>query len=196
MVATNARYREESFAPPTELLNSAGAKRKEKNMAKCRHRVFEIYEFRDEATSALTRKTTHATTEVANKASRTYQHLAVSQSKSVTHIEFKRAEGVGDNDVSELREDFSRLADELVRDSRVVFDFAGSGSFGVAAFDALVLFSRKLRRKGSRIVLCRLDPAVHPVFLATDGALDFAQNKGAIHHPRRNIRGCNNTADD
>ena len=136
-------------------------------MAKYRHRIFEMYEFRDEAIQALTPKTAHPITESTAPDSWTFKHLIVSRSASVTHVEFKKTPTLGEETVSDLRQDFAHLADRLVRNSKVLFNFAGVKSFCSASMDALVLFNKKLRTKGSRMALCCLDPAARDSFFAT-----------------------------
>ena len=138
--------------------------REGKNMAKCRHRIFEMYEFHDEAIGALTPKIARPVTEASAPESWSFKHLAVSRSACVTHVKFKRSQTFGEETVSDLREDFAQLADKLVRDSKVLLDFAGVKSFWPASIDTLVLFNKKLRNNGSRIVLCCLDPAVRDSF--------------------------------
>ena len=133
-------------------------------MAKYRHRFFEMYEFRDEAIRALTPKTAHLATEGAGSESWTFTHLAVSRSASVTHVEFKRVQTFGEEIVSDLRKEFAQLADALVRDSKVLLDFAGVKLFCAACIDEIILLNQNLRTKGSRIVLCCLDPAVRASF--------------------------------
>ena len=133
-------------------------------MAKYRHRVFEMYEFRDEATRALTSNSAHPVTEAAAPDSWTLKHLAVSRSASVAHVQFKGAQAFEGDNLSDLREDFAQLADTLVRDSKVLFDFAGVMSFGSASIDELARFNRKLQTKGSRLALCCLNPEVHQSF--------------------------------
>jgi anti-anti-sigma regulatory factor len=135
-------------------------------MAKYRHHIFEMYEFRDEAIRALTPKTAHHVTEATAPESWTFKHLAVSRSASVTHVEFKRAQAFDEETVSDLRADFAQLADSLVRDSKVLLDFAGVELFCAASIDELVLFNQKLRTKGSRIALCCLDPVARDTFFA------------------------------
>ena len=133
-------------------------------MAKYRHRIFEMYEFRDEATRALTPKSARPVTEATASESWTFKHLAVSRSASVAHVQFKRAQAFGEETANDLRVDFSQLADKLVRDSKVLLDFVGVKSFCAAAIDELILFKQKLRTKGSRIALCSLDRTVHQSF--------------------------------
>ena len=136
-------------------------------MAKYPHRVFEMYEFRDETIIALTPKIEKPATEATAPESWTFKHLAVSRSASVTHVTFKEAETVGEEAVSNFGGDFAQLADRLGRNSKVLLDFAGVKSFSSTSIDALVLFNQKLQTKGSRIALCCLDPAVRESFFAT-----------------------------
>ncbi len=133
-------------------------------MAKYRHRIFEMYEFRDEATRALTAKSARPVTESTAQESWTFKHLAVSHSARVAHVRFKSALAFGEETKNDLRADFAQLADRLVRDSKVLLDFVGVKSFCAAAIHELVLFNQKLRTKGSRLALCRLDPTVHQSF--------------------------------
>ena len=144
-------------------------------MAKYRHKIFEMYEFRDEATRALTPKSARPFTESTASESWTFKHLTVSHSASVAHVQFKKTETLGEETVNDLRVDFSQLADRLVRDSKVLLDFVGVNSFCAAAIDELILFNQKLRTKGSRIALCCLDPTVHQSF--------FGKSKG--HEQRK-----------
>lgn len=137
-------------------------------MAKFHHRIFEMYEFRDEAIQALTPRTYRVVSDAAVSESWTFTHLAVSNAASVTHVEFKGAQSFGQETLHDLREDFSELAGRLDKDSKVLLDFAGVKSFSSDSIDVLVLFNRQLRTKGSRIVVCCLDPAVRASFFATD----------------------------
>lgn len=129
-------------------------------MAKCRHRSFEIYEYRDEATQALTPKVARPVLEGTAPEAWTFKHLAVSQSDCVTHVQFKNGQTFGGETALELRDEFVQLSDRLVRDSKVLFDFDGVESFCEVSINALDLFNRQLRSKGSRIALCCLDSSV------------------------------------
>jgi hypothetical protein len=135
-------------------------------MAKYRHKIFEMYDFREEAIRALTPKSDQPVTEVATPETWTSEHLAVSHSARVTHVQFKKAQIFGEETVSDFREDFAQLADRLDRDSKVLLDFAGVVSFSPAAINTLDQFNQKLRSKGSRMVLCSLDPTARECFFA------------------------------
>ena len=135
-------------------------------MAKYRHRIFEMYELRDEAIIALTPELLRPAKEANTPELWTFKHLIASRSTSVTHVQFKDATAFGDETVNGLRDDFAQLADRLGKDSKVVLDFAGLKSFSPVSIDALLLFKKKLQTKGSRIALCCLAPAARASFFA------------------------------
>jgi hypothetical protein len=135
-------------------------------MAKYRHRIFEMYEFRDEAEGALTTKSENLAPSATAPESWTLRHLAVSPSAGVTHVTFKEATNFADETIDDLREDFVQLADRLVKDSKVLLDFTGVVFFSPASIRALTQFHEKLRTKGSRLVLCCLDAAARDCFFA------------------------------
>ena len=136
-------------------------------MAKYRHRIFEMYEFRDETIRALTPKIAKPATEITAPESWAFKHLAVSRSNGVTHVKLKEAPTAGEQTVSNFGGDFAQLADRLSRDSKVLLDFSGVKAFSAASIDVLVQFKQKLQTKGSRLALCCLEPAVRESFFAT-----------------------------
>jgi anti-anti-sigma regulatory factor len=125
-----------------------------------------MYELRQEAIRALAPKSDQPVTETTAPETWTSEHLVVSRSARVTHVEFKAAQTFGEKTVSDFRGDFAQLADRLDRDSKVLLDFAGVVSFSLAAINALSRFNQKLRSKGSRMVLCSLDPTARECFFA------------------------------
>jgi hypothetical protein len=133
-------------------------------MAKYRHRIFEMYEFRDEASRALTPKTEKTATEATTPESWTFRHLAVSRCGGVTHVQFKEAKNHGDKTLSSFGADLGHLADMLGRDSKVLLDFTGVASISSASINAIILFNKVLRTKGSRIALCSLEPTARKSF--------------------------------
>ncbi len=133
-------------------------------MAKVRHRIFEMYELRDEAIRALTPKSAQPTAETNACDSWKFKHLAVLRSANTAHVQFKGEQTLDETTVSELREDLTQLADRLVKDSRVLLDFTAVESFDAASIKALDQFNQKLKTKGSRIALCCLDPKVQRSF--------------------------------
>jgi len=137
-------------------------------MAKIPHRTFEIYESREEATRALTPKSEKVATESSTPESWTFEHLAVSRSAGVTHVQFTGAKDFGQETVAGLREDFAQLADKLGMDSKVLVDFTGVVLFSAGFIDALAAFSKKLRTKGSRIALCCLAHAARESFFSPE----------------------------
>jgi len=141
-------------------------------MAKYRHRIFEMYEFRDEAIQALTPKSERPVTEVfapdtSSPESWNFKYLAVSRPGSVTQVQFTKAQSFGEETLGDLRDDFAQLADKLGKNSKVLVDFTGVESFSSQCIDALALFNQKLRTKGSRIALCCLDTATRESFFAS-----------------------------
>jgi anti-anti-sigma regulatory factor len=137
-------------------------------MAKILHRIFEIYESLEEATRALTPKLERTARETSAPESWTFGHLAVTRSTGVTHVQFKEASDFNETTIAGLRADFAQLADKLGMDSKVLVDFTGVELFHAAFIDALLLFSKKLRTKGSRIALCCLAPAARAFFFLPD----------------------------
>ena len=136
-------------------------------MAKYRHRIFEMYEFLDEAAAAQALKATSPSADDSDPASWSFHYLHVSRSSGMTHIEFKQRQSFDEETVNDLREDFAQLAEKLVRSSTILLDFSEAESFCAAAIDALELFNQKLRVKGSRLALCCLAPEVRESFFPT-----------------------------
>lgn len=133
-------------------------------MAKRRHRVFDMYDFHDEAVRALTPKSSSPVAEAINPESWDFTLLNASQSASVTHVSFKQTQKLRDDAVSDLRKDFAQLTNKLGIGSKILLDFTGLDSFSTASLDMLVTFNQNLRHKGSRIVLCCLNSAVRKSF--------------------------------
>jgi hypothetical protein len=141
---------------------------KEDAMAKIPHRIFEIYESRDEATRALTPKLEKTATESSAPDSWVFKHLTVSRSAGVTHVQFMEAQDFGEETIAGLRADFAQLADALGIDSKVLVDFTGVVLLDAAFIDALAVFGKKLRTKGSRIALCCLAPTAREFFFVPE----------------------------
>ena len=135
-------------------------------MAKYRHRIFEMYEHRDEAIRALIPKAEKPATEATAPQSWSFAHLIVSRTASVIEVQFKQPQNFEDAAASDLREDLARLADLLGRDSQILLDFSGVASFNAASISALVQFNKNLQTKGSRMALCSLEPAPRESFFA------------------------------
>ena len=139
-------------------------------MAKYRHRLFEMYEFRDETIRALTPKIAKASTEVTTPESWAFKNLTVSRSAGVTHVKFKEAQNTAEEAVSRFGSDFSQLADRLGRDSKVLLDFTGLNSINSFSIGTLTRFKQELQSKGSRVALCCLEPAVREAFFVAPSA--------------------------
>lgn len=138
-------------------------------MAKIRHRTFEIFEFLQEASDALASKSARVNSYVLDPSQWEFRLLnAANRPSGVIHITFKRhaedesaARGALARDLSK---DLAELAELLSNDSRVMLDFEGVLAYDSDAIIKLAEFDGKLRSKGSRIVLCNLEPAVHDSF--------------------------------
>jgi MFS superfamily sulfate permease-like transporter len=133
-------------------------------MAKYRHRIFEMYELREEAIQALTPRSERAAMEADSPETWTFHYLTVTRAAPVTHVRFDKVQTFGEETLSDLRQDLEQLADRLSRDSRVLLDFTGVLSMNAASVEALSLFNQRLRMKGSRMVLCSLGPTVRECF--------------------------------
>jgi anti-anti-sigma regulatory factor len=123
-----------------------------------------MYENSDEAVLALTPKTAKPGTEIKAPSPWPFQSFTVSQSINLVFVEFNKTRAFDAATVSELRSDLAQLADRLDRGSKVLFDFTGVEVFCASSIEELALFNRRLRNKGSRIVLCCLDATVHESF--------------------------------
>ena len=135
-------------------------------MAKRQHRVFEMYDFLDEAVRDLTRNAVDRVTDVVDWEFWDFNLLVASHTTIITHVEFKKNVACGDEATSELHKDFAVLASRLVADSKVLLDFTDLKSFSTASIDTLVSFSKDLKHRGSRVVLCCLEPAVQEAFFS------------------------------
>jgi len=133
-------------------------------MAKYRHRIFEMYEQRDEALDALTPRTERSATEITAPETWTFTYLEASRVADKILLRFKGSQVFDDTVIGAFRDDLTRLCGLLGRDSRLLLDFSEVTLFNAAAIRELAQFSRNLQSKGSRIVLCCLEPAVSAAF--------------------------------
>lgn len=146
-------------------MRETNAKERKEGLAKYPHRIFEMYEDRDEAIGALTPQSVKPNELKANgPLASNFKHLAVSRWSFVTHVKFTGSMEFPQETEAELRDDFTQLADLLEIDSKVLLDFANVKSFSPACVDALVVFERRLRNRGSRTVLCCLGPETRASF--------------------------------
>ena len=123
-----------------------------------------MYDFRDEAVCALKPQAGVLETEAIKLESCDFKMLAASKSADVTHVAFKQSQPDRDGAVSDLRKDLAQLTDKLAIGSKVLLDFSGLNLLPIGSIDTLVTFNSNLRHKGSRMVLCCLDPAVRASF--------------------------------
>ncbi len=133
-------------------------------MAKYRHRTFEMYDFLDEAISALAPRSTDAETKSADPELWTLNRFNALRVAGVTHVKFKTPGGENEETVGDLSKDFSQLVESLPNDSRVLVDFEGQDEFCPDSIEALSFFKRKLQSKGSQLALCNLEPGVRACF--------------------------------
>lgn len=134
-------------------------------MAKTRHRTFEMFDFLLEATDALASRSARVTTDSGELESWKFQQLiAASRPSGVVHITFKRDANSEADAVNDLGTDLTDLAGLLVNGSRVLMDFEGVPEFGADSIVNLTEFNRRLLAKGSRVVLCNLEPTVRASF--------------------------------
>ena len=78
----------------------------------------------------------------------------------VLHVQFVGSKCDGAETLSELKSDFLELSQNLARNSKVLIDFEGVESFCAGAIELIVEFDKRLRNKGSRVVLCCIDSGV------------------------------------
>jgi hypothetical protein len=134
-------------------------------MAKIRHRTFEIFDFLQEATSALASKSARVTTDTSDSESWKFRQLiAVIKPSGVVHVTFKQDALSEADSVNDFGADLTQLTGLLVNGSRVLLDFEGVLEFGADSIIKLTEFNGKLLAKGSRVVLCNLDPTVRASF--------------------------------
>ena len=136
-------------------------------MAKYRHRIFEMYEQLDAALDALTPRTEKVATEITAPETWDFSHLEASRVADKILLRFKGSHSFDEAELGPLREDFTRLTGLLGRDSRLLLDFTGITLFSAASIRELAQFSRNLQSKGSRVVLCCLEPDVSATFFSS-----------------------------
>ena len=127
--------------------------------------LFEIFDFLQEATSALASKAGRLTTDASDPESWRFRQLVAARRPSgVVHITFKQRALSDADSVNDLGMDSAELAGLLINGSRVLLDFEGVLEFGTDSISQLTEFDRKLKTKGSRVVLCNLEPTVRVSF--------------------------------
>jgi anti-anti-sigma regulatory factor len=116
-----------------------------------------MYEEREEAIRALTPKSAEMDANtLAVPSPLSFSHLDVARGATVTHVRFKGTGVFPKETEVELLEDLEKLVSVLEINSKVLLDFEDVESFSPACVNALVVFERKLRNRGSRTVLCAL----------------------------------------
>jgi anti-anti-sigma factor len=135
-------------------------------MAKDRHRIFEIYEMRDEAAWELMPKGNKAADGAAAVDTWSFQQLIVSRLAGIMEVRFKEADLATPEIVTQVQDELVQLADKLSGNSRVLIDFTGVQSFDSSGINALTQFNKRLLIRGSRMVLCCMDTNVRASFFA------------------------------
>ena len=149
-------------------------------MAKIRHRTFEIFDFLQEATDALSSKSPGVTTDTSDpKSWRFRQLIAERRPSGVIHITFKQCGISGANSANDLYADLMQLTGLLVNDSRVLLDFEFVQEFGTDSIIKLTDFNSRIQYKGSRVVLCNLEPTVRESFFPRGRTIDSRSPKQA-----------------
>lgn len=133
--------------------------RKGRAIAKTPHRTFEIYTDRNEAIDALTPKNASPLDD-STLAAQTFKELSVSLLEYVVSVEFVGSKSYGPETLSELRADFLQLSQALALNSKVLIDFHGVQAFCPDSINAIAEFCKRLRHKGSRVVLCCISSKV------------------------------------
>lgn len=125
-----------------------------------------MFDLRDEAVRALTRNTISVVTDVVDSEFWEFSILVASHSATLTHVEFKKNMAWKDEAEGELRKDIAALTSRMGVNSRVLWDFTGLQSFSADSISMLVSFNKDLKHRGSRLVLCCLEPEVQEAFFA------------------------------
>ncbi len=149
-------------------------------MAKIRHRTFEMFDGLQEAIDALTTKSARVNAHSLDPDLWRFHQLDIAiQPSGIVHVTFKpdpdsasessasesSASGSSaSGSTSKLEKDLSDLSKNLSNGSRVLLDFAGLLEFDSDSLVKLSEFENKLRAKGSRVVLCNIEPEVHASF--------------------------------
>jgi len=131
-------------------------------IGKTPHRIFELYEIRDEAIEALTPKNAvkfdHDHLDSSN-----YQQISITALDLILHVQFS-SKRYDEATLAELTGDFLELSKVLAMNSKILIDFENVEAFCPRSIDLLAEFNKKLRNKGSSVVLCCLDEEVMKSF--------------------------------
>lgn len=136
-------------------------------MAKRPHRIFEMFDFRDEALRALASKSADralAAPTVVDEESWNFEHLSASLVEQVMVVKFRVPRAFEAEHVVELRQDFSQLANKVDAESKILLDFTGVKSIPDELVAMLTQFYQNLRHKGARLLLCCLGPETRDSF--------------------------------
>lgn len=134
-------------------------------MAKIPHRTFEIFDFLQEASDALASKSARVSSSALDADLSNLRQLEANVRPSgVVHVTFQQPPSTEPESMSGFGNDLADLAKLLTNGSRIMLDFEGVSRFESDAVSKLGDFQGKLKNKGSRVVLCNLEPAVRALF--------------------------------
>jgi hypothetical protein len=133
-------------------------------MAKFRHRIFEMFDYRDEAIHELSPKSVSDSAARDQPLELVLNHLSVSRSGGVTELGFKGIHPCGTENVALLVADLAQLANQLERGGKVLVNFKNVPLVDVGFIDALAQLKQKLRTRGSRVAICCLEPTARESF--------------------------------
>ena len=136
-------------------------------MAQIRHRTFEIFDFAQEAIDALASKSARVHAYALDPELWRFHQLDTSiRPSGVVHVTFKPLADGDSESMSKFGTDLTDLAKSLTNGSRVLLDFEGVVAFDADAVAKLTKFNSKLQSKGSRVVLCNLEPTAQASFFS------------------------------
>ncbi len=154
-------------------------------MARIHHRVFEIYDQRDEAGLSLISKTGQQAHNAIDPGALQLQQLNASRESIVICLDFKQAPEGSRESIAEFKADLDHVADKLTPGSKVLVDFSKVETLPGACVDALAQFRSRIRPDGSRVVLCGLQPAVREVFFEQPAKTAEPPRKTGGRQPQR-----------
>ncbi len=123
-----------------------------------------MYEFRDEAVTALTPRQVRQKVDSADPSLWTFANFTTSRADAVTLVTFKQAMDTNHESTVKIADELSLIARSLSIDSRVVIDFAGVQEFAPESIEALAQFQGVLQSRGSQVALCNLESDVRASF--------------------------------
>ncbi|WP_390621729.1 STAS domain-containing protein [Roseiconus nitratireducens] len=122
--------------------------------------MFELY---NEAVATLSVRPRDSR-KIPNEIPTSLTRLTIQQIENFVRVTLVQTDVREDRSTCPFAKDFSRLADLLQNDSRVLLDFEGVDQFSAVSVGQLKVFCQQLKSKGSRLVLCNLTSTVRSSF--------------------------------